>query len=109
MLCRLKVPIHNIKVAPPSIPKGSPDHDLHILICTIGLDHSWLPFLRRRAKAPLVSFTPPPLYTTLITLYMHPPLLRALALMFKAPSKSFVGVLLHKKRSSLTLLILNAI
>jgi hypothetical protein len=108
MLRRLKVPIYDIKTTPPNILKGCLDHNLHVLIRTVGLDHSWLPFLYCRTKALFVSFPPPPLNTTLITPHMHSPLLKALPSMFQALSKSLISVLLRKKRPSLALLVLNA-
>src|ERR1700733_4419397 len=107
MLCTLKVPIHNIKVGPSSIPKASPDHNLHIVIRTICLDHSWLPLLCCCPEAPFVSFAPPPLCRALITPYIHPPLLWSKMTVSKAPSKAFIRILLSKKGSPLTLPILN--
>jgi hypothetical protein len=107
MLCTLKVSIHNIKVGPSLVPKGPPDHYFHILICTICLDHVWLPLLCYCTKAPLVPFTPPPLCRALITLYIHLLFLWANVSMCKGLSKPLTRILLSKKRSSFALLVLD--
>jgi hypothetical protein len=39
MFQELKVAIYNIKVNPPKVPKTAPDHDLHILLIVVGLNH----------------------------------------------------------------------
>jgi hypothetical protein len=71
MLSRLKISVYDIQIRPSLVLKAPLDHDLHILIRTVGLDHPWLPFLCCRTKAPLVSFTPPPLYRALIGPHDH--------------------------------------
>jgi hypothetical protein len=68
MLCRLKITVYDIAIAPLKVLKGSLDHDLHVLTRAIGLNHLFIPLLCRRTKAPLPPFTPPPLHRTLVTL-----------------------------------------
>jgi hypothetical protein len=66
MFYQLKISIHDIKVQTPKVPKGALDHDLYILIRSIGLDHLTVPFLRWYIEYPFYSFTPPPLYRALV-------------------------------------------
>jgi hypothetical protein len=62
MLYTLKVSVYNIKVRPSIVLKAPLDHDFHVLIRAVGLNHPWLPLLCRRTEALLVLYTPPPLY-----------------------------------------------
>ena len=109
MLYALKISIYNIKVGPSSILKAPPDYNLYILAYTICLDYSWLPLLCRYMEALFALFTPPSLIRALITPYMYPPLLWSNMTIYKAPGKSFIGILLGKEWSSFTFPILNAI
>ena len=109
MLRRLKITVYDIVSTPPKVPKGPLDHYLHVLARAVGLYHLLIPLLLRRTKDPFRSFTPPPLYTTLITPRNHSPFLRPFAFMSYIPSKPSIGVLLGKKGSSLILLVLYAI
>jgi len=59
MLLRLKISVHNIEVAPPKVPKGSPDYDLHVLIRAIGLYHLPVLFLCRCTEHLFWPFTRP--------------------------------------------------
>jgi hypothetical protein len=45
MLLRLKITVNSITVGPPKVPKGSLDHNLHALVCAVGLHHLPTPFL----------------------------------------------------------------
>jgi hypothetical protein len=85
MLLRLKVPVHYIKARPPQVAETRPDHNFHILMAVVGLNHLFLLFLGWRTETPLCSFTPPPLYRTLITPYVPAPLLPGYTSMPKAP------------------------
>ena len=67
MLRRLKITVHNIATGPPAVLKGSPDHNLHILIRPIGLHLVPIPLLGRYTEYLFYTFTPPPLYRTLVT------------------------------------------
>ena len=97
MLSRLKIAVYNIKVRSPAILKAPSDHNLHILIRFIGLDHTWLLFLCRRAKASLVSFTLPLFYRALITLQDCASFLSRLVSIRQGLSKSFISILLSKE------------
>ena len=67
MLLRLKISVHDIEFGTPDILKGSPDHNLHILIRIVGLDHLFVPLFPWCTEHPFWPFTPPPLYRTLVT------------------------------------------
>src|SRR5438552_18996481 len=97
MLCRLKITIHDIKVRSPIIPKAPPDHDLHILTRTIGLDHFWLPFLSWSAEGPLISFILPLLHRALIALHCYALLLWHRMPIFLAPGKPSCCILWGKE------------
>lgn len=105
MLLRLKISIYNIKTASPEVPKGCPNHNLHILLCVISLYHLPMPFLCRGSKTLLVVLAPPPLYTTLITPHDENPIFGEPVSLFKAPSKPLSRVLFRKKRSPLSFLV----
>jgi hypothetical protein len=109
MLCRLKIAVYDIAPTPPKVPKGSPDHDLHILLRVIGLNYLLLPFLCRRTKALLLAFTPPPLHRTLVTPTDQSPLLARPASMCEALSKSFECVSFCEFRTLLCSLIAYAV
>jgi hypothetical protein len=66
MFYRLEISIHDIKVRTPEVPKGALDHDLYILICSIGLDHLMVLFLQWCIEYLFCSFTSPPLYKALV-------------------------------------------
>jgi hypothetical protein len=67
MLCRLKIAVYDIKGAPPKVPKASLNHDLHVLLAVVLLNHLAVLCLVRGPEYPLGSFTPPSLNRTLIT------------------------------------------
>jgi hypothetical protein len=75
MFLRLKISVHNIEVGLPSIPKAPLDHNLHILMAVIGLNHVPIPFLVAGTEHPFCLFSPPLLHRTLITPHIHSPLL----------------------------------
>jgi hypothetical protein len=68
MLCRLKITVHDIATTPPKVPKGSLDHDLHVLIRAVGLYYLFVLLLYRRTKVLFCSFTLPPFHRILVTL-----------------------------------------
>ena len=67
MLRRLKIPVHDIAIRPPSVPKGTLDHNLHILIRPVSLHLVLVPLLGRYTEHLLRSFPPPALHRTLVT------------------------------------------
>jgi hypothetical protein len=99
MLQGLKITVHDIERSPPKVPEASPDHNLHVFLAVILLDHASIPDLVSCPEHPLVSFTPPSLYRALITLHIHSPLLFCKALMFEAPGKPLCCVFLCQKGS----------
>ena len=66
MLLRLEIAVYDIKVGLTIIPKATLDHDLHVLLTIVSLDHISLLYLVRSTEDPFVPFTPPSLYTTLV-------------------------------------------
>jgi len=88
----LKIPVYDIATTLPKVPKGSPDHNLHVLIHAICLNHGPVPFLCRCTKAPFCPFAPPPLHWILVTLADQSPLLVRPPSMREAPSKTFDSV-----------------
>src|ERR1700712_4756007 len=102
MLLRLKISIHDVETASPEVPKGSPDHNLQVPLCIVGLDHLLAPFLRRRAEDPFVSFAPPPNKTPTAP---HPqsPILCSPVPSFEAPGKPLRCIRICKKRAAFSL------
>ena len=102
MFRRLKVPVHDIAIRPPGVLKGSLDHNLYILLRTVGLYYLLVLFLCRRTKAPLRSITPPPLHATLVTLTDQPLLLARPPSIREALSKTFKYVSFCELRALLS-------
>src|SRR6266498_4339755 len=97
MLRRLKITVYYIEIRPAIVLKGTLDHNLYILVRTVGLYHLFIPFLHRGTEHPFSPFTPPPLNGTLVTPDHHSPLLWRQSSMRKAPFKPFSCMLWCKE------------
>ena len=109
MLQQLKISVYNIKINTSSIPEAAPDHNFHILICSINLYDVSILFLRWCAKALFLLTTMTTLYQKLITSHNHSLLLLCQSLMVFASAKSFCCILFCDEWLPFTVSIANSI
>ena len=66
MFLGLKISVHDVEVGLPSIPKAPPDHDLHVLVAVVRLNHFLVPLLVACTEAPFWALAATLLYRTLV-------------------------------------------
>jgi hypothetical protein len=76
MLLRLKITVYNIKIRLSKILKVSLDYNFYTLLTIVSLNKVLVLFLVGRTKNPFIPLSFALLHRTLITLHIHPPLLR---------------------------------